>query len=179
MTRIIKRKIHRISEHIYHLIYKMFFNHLWLAFHRDYIIQLFQDNKEKYKWSYRLWPLVVKAELCYFSSPLYSCSITGKQSTLVFSGCLSTTTKKSWIFSCVGRNNPAKKLKRLSFYAYINNKLVNLKTIAYYSKSCLSLYIISNEIQCHCSSREVLFGMTKSPMYCTNALYTSSPTACD
>lgn len=85
MTRIIKRKIHRISEHIYHLIYKMLFNHLWPAFHRDYIIQLFQDNnKEKYKWSYRLWPLVVKAELCYFSSPLYSCSITRKQGTLVF-----------------------------------------------------------------------------------------------
>lgn len=71
MTRIIKRKIHRISEHIYHLIYKMLFNHLWPAFHRDYIIQLFQDNnKEKYKQSYRLWPLVVKAmlffQLCLF-----------------------------------------------------------------------------------------------------------------
>lgn len=48
----------------------MLFNHLWPAFHRDYIIQLFQDNnEEKYKWIYRLWTLAVKEELCYFFQP--------------------------------------------------------------------------------------------------------------
>jgi len=100
----------------------MLFNHLWPAFHRDYIMQLFQDtNKEMYKWSCRLWPLVVKAELCYFSSSVCSCSITGRQSTLVLSGCLFTTTKKSWILSWVFPSNPAGTLKILSFYTYIND----------------------------------------------------------